>query len=192
MRILCTHDRLFLHHSSVHSGILAGIAGSKDEGCYSVVLSGGYEDDRDEGYKFTYTGCGGRDRKDGEKVEGPQTCDQSWQNSRNQSLRVSSYTKKPVRVVRGYKSRSDFAPAEGYRYDGLYVVERAWMDVGKSGFQICKYSLSVRSITRHFKLLESHTGHLSAPSGPTAYPSARRHIESGLIPMGETEAFRKR
>ena len=39
---------LFLHHSSVHSGILAGIAGSKHEGCYSVVLSGGYEDDKDE------------------------------------------------------------------------------------------------------------------------------------------------
>ncbi|KAI0822264.1 PUA-like domain-containing protein [Trametes gibbosa] len=135
-------NRLFLHHSSVHSGILAGIAGSKDEGCYSVVLSGGYEDDKDEGYKFTYTGCGGRDRKDGEKPrEGPQTCDQSWKNSRNQSLRVSSYTKKPVRVVRGYKSRSDFAPVEGYRYDGLYIVERAWMDVGKSGFQVCKYSL---------------------------------------------------
>ena len=44
--------RLFLHHSSVHSGILAGISGSKDAGCYSVVLSGGYEDDKDEGYRL--------------------------------------------------------------------------------------------------------------------------------------------
>ncbi|KAI0632104.1 PUA-like domain-containing protein [Trametes polyzona] len=136
-------NRLFLHHSSVHSGILAGIAGSKHEGCYSVVLSGGYEDDKDQGYKFVYTGCGGRDRKDGEKPrEGPQTCDQSWENSRNASLRVSAYTKKPVRVVRGYKSSSDFAPVKGYRYDGLYVVEEAWMDVGKSGFKVCKFKLS--------------------------------------------------
>ncbi|KAI0335920.1 hypothetical protein GY45DRAFT_1358257 [Cubamyces sp. BRFM 1775] len=135
-------NRLFLHHSSVHSGILAGIAGSKHEGCYSVVLSGGYEDDKDEGYSFTYTGCGGRDKKSGEKPrEGPQTCDQSWSNSRNMSLRVSAYTKKPVRVVRGYKSSSDFAPAKGYRYDGLYVVEKAWMDVGKSGFRVCKFLL---------------------------------------------------
>ncbi|KAI0354944.1 hypothetical protein OH77DRAFT_1425547 [Trametes cingulata] len=135
-------NRLFLHHSSVHSGILAGIAGSKHEGCYSVVLSGGYEDDKDEGYKFTYTGCGGRDRKDGEKPrEGPQTCDQSWDNSRNMSLKVSAMTKKPVRVVRGYKSSSDFAPVQGYRYDGLYVVENAWMDVGKSGFKVCKFTM---------------------------------------------------
>lgn len=36
---------------------------------------------------------------------------------------VSAQTKKPVRVVRGYKSSSDFAPVEGYRYDGLYTVE---------------------------------------------------------------------
>ncbi|OJT15269.1 hypothetical protein TRAPUB_8191 [Trametes pubescens] len=56
---------------------------------------------------------------------------------------VSAQTKKPVRVVRGYKSSSDFAPVEGYRYDGLYIVESAWMDVGKSGFQVCKYSLKV-------------------------------------------------
>ncbi|KAL1950306.1 hypothetical protein VTO73DRAFT_5430 [Trametes versicolor] len=135
-------NRLFLHHASVHSGILAGIYGNKHEGCYSVVLSGQYEDDKDEGYRFTYTGCGGRDTKDGEKPrEGPQTCDQSWNNSRNMSLRVSAQTKEPVRVVRGYKSSSDFAPVEGYRYDGLYTVESAWMDVGKSGFQVCKYLL---------------------------------------------------
>ncbi|KAL7279968.1 hypothetical protein ACG7TL_006379 [Trametes sanguinea] len=139
---LISISRLFLHHSSVHSGILAGIAGSKHEGCYSVVLSGGYEDDKDEGYRFVYTGCGGRDTKDGEKPrEGPQTCDQSWENSRNMSLKVSARTKKPVRVVRGYKSSSDFAPAQGYRYDGLYVVEKAWMDVGKSGYQVCKFLL---------------------------------------------------
>ncbi|EJF64044.1 hypothetical protein DICSQDRAFT_100629 [Dichomitus squalens LYAD-421 SS1] len=136
-------NRLFLHHSSVHSGILAGISGSKDAGCYSVVLSGGYEDDKDEGYRFTYTGCGGRDKKNGEKPrDGPQTCDQSWKNSRNASLLVSARTKKPVRVVRGYKSSSDWAPAQGYRYDGLYQVDEAWMDTGKSGFQVCKFRLS--------------------------------------------------
>lgn len=26
---------------------------------------------------------------------------------------------KPVRVIRGYKLKSDFAPEEGYRYDGM-------------------------------------------------------------------------
>ncbi len=56
--------------------------------------------------------------------EGPQTCDQTWENTRNASLRVSAHNKKPVRVVRGYSSRSDFAPIRGYRYDGLYVVDQ--------------------------------------------------------------------
>ena len=92
----------------------------------------------------TYTGCGGRDTKDGEKVrslisssisesvswqfiqprEGPQTCDQTWDNTRNAALRLSAHNKKPVRVVRGYNSKSDFAPVQGYRYDGLYVVDQ--------------------------------------------------------------------
>lgn len=36
---------------------MAGIHGS-DEGCYSLALSGGYEDDLDYGVCFTYTGEG--------------------------------------------------------------------------------------------------------------------------------------
>lgn len=51
-RVVCKPNRLFLHHASVHSGILAGIYGNKHEGCYSVVLSGQYEDDKDEGYRL--------------------------------------------------------------------------------------------------------------------------------------------
>jgi hypothetical protein len=32
-------------------------------------------------------------------------------------------TGNPVRVVRSHKLVSDYAPVEGYRYDGLYTVE---------------------------------------------------------------------
>ncbi|KAI0094919.1 hypothetical protein BDY19DRAFT_982245 [Irpex rosettiformis] len=86
---------------------VAGISGGPD-GCYSVALSGGYEDDVDLGDGFTYTGSGGRDLK-GTK-----------HNPKNRSLE----TKKPVRVIRGYKLDSQYAPQEGYRYDGLYTVEK--------------------------------------------------------------------
>ncbi|TBU40292.1 PUA-like domain-containing protein [Dichomitus squalens] len=153
-------NRLYLHHTAVHANIQAGINGSKDEGCYSVVLSGGYEDDKDEGDRFTYTGCGGRDKADGEKPrDGPQTCDQTFDNSRNQSLRLSAHNKRPVRVIRGYNSDSDYAPLEGFRYDGLYEVEQpfpqAWMATGKSGFKVCKFILSrlpnQRPIPRRFQ-----------------------------------------
>ena len=37
---------------------VAGIHGSDVEGCYSLALSGGYEDDLDYGVCFTYTGEG--------------------------------------------------------------------------------------------------------------------------------------
>ena len=38
---------------------VAGIHGSETDGCYSLALSGGYEDDIDLGDSFTYTGEGG-------------------------------------------------------------------------------------------------------------------------------------
>ncbi|KAE9411098.1 hypothetical protein BT96DRAFT_983739 [Gymnopus androsaceus JB14] len=130
---------------SIHAPWVAGISGGPD-GAYSVALSGGYDDDVDEGYAFTYTGSGGRDLK-GTKAApknlrtAPQSSDQSFENSFNAALKRSSVTKKPVRVIRGFKSKSNYAPTEGYRYDGLYVVESAWMEKGLNpkGYLVCKY-----------------------------------------------------
>ncbi|PIK36484.1 putative E3 ubiquitin-protein ligase UHRF1 [Apostichopus japonicus] len=81
MRIYCSAD-------GVHRPTVAGIHGS-EEGCYSLALSGGYEDDLDFGEYFTYTGEGGRDLK-GTKMKpknlrtAPQSKDQSL--TRAQSL----------------------------------------------------------------------------------------------------------
>ncbi|KAJ7597069.1 PUA-like domain-containing protein [Mycena floridula] len=132
---------------AIHAPWVAGIAPSKD-GAYSVALSGGYDDDVDLGYAFTYTGSGGRNLK-GTKAApknlrtAPQSSDQSFDSNFNNALRRSAETKKPVRVIRGYKLRSEYAPSEGYRYDGLYVVEKAWMEKGLNpgGFQVCKFAL---------------------------------------------------
>lgn len=38
---------------AVHAPVVAGIAGSSSEGAFSVCVSGGYEDDVDEGDTFT-------------------------------------------------------------------------------------------------------------------------------------------
>ena len=46
-----------------HNAGIAGIVGNAEMGAWSVVLNGGYEDDFDEGYRFVYTGSGGRDEK---------------------------------------------------------------------------------------------------------------------------------
>ncbi|KAF5374730.1 hypothetical protein D9758_000253 [Tetrapyrgos nigripes] len=131
---------------AIHAPWVAGISGG-NEGAYSVALSGGYEDDVDLGYGFTYTGSGGRDLK-GTKANpknlrtAPQSSDQTFDDRMNRALKRSSETKKPVRVIRGYKLNSPYAPSEGYRYDGLYSVERAWMEKGLNpqGYLVCKFA----------------------------------------------------
>jgi E3 ubiquitin-protein ligase UHRF1 len=44
----------------------------------------------------------------------PQSSDQTFDNPMNKSLKRSSETKKPVRVIRGYKLRSIYGPESGY------------------------------------------------------------------------------
>lgn len=47
-----------LHDAGIHCGHMVGIAAKGGE---SIVLSGGYNDDEDEGDVIIYTGEGGRD-----------------------------------------------------------------------------------------------------------------------------------
>lgn len=49
----------------------------------------------------------------------PQSKDQTLTRG-NLALSMSVESKQPVRVIRGYKLDSPFAPEEGYRYDGMY------------------------------------------------------------------------
>ena len=42
--------------AGVHRPPVSGIHGKEKHGAYSLVLSGGYEDDEDRGEEFTYTG----------------------------------------------------------------------------------------------------------------------------------------
>ncbi len=50
-----------------------------------------------------------------------------------------------MRVIRGSGLKSEYAPKVGYRYDGLYFVEKAWEEVGKSGFMITRFRLQKAS-----------------------------------------------
>ncbi|XP_059154417.1 uncharacterized protein LOC131939900 [Physella acuta] len=128
----------------IHRPTVAGIHGGEN-GAYSIALSGGYEDDVDLGECFTYTGEGGRDLK-GTKANpknlrtAPQSKDQTLTRG-NLALNRNVETKNPVRVIRGYKLDSPFAPEEGYRYDGLYTVEKCWFTTGLSGYGVWKFAL---------------------------------------------------
>ncbi len=62
--------------AGVHRPPVGGIHGREKEGAYSIVLSGGYEDDLDNGDSFYYTGSGGRDLT-GNKRTADQSCNQT-------------------------------------------------------------------------------------------------------------------
>ncbi|GAA5827042.1 hypothetical protein JCM11251_002219 [Rhodosporidiobolus azoricus] len=130
---------------SVHAPVVAGIAGGT-EGCWSICVSGGYEGDVDLGERLTFSGSGGRDLKGVPGKEknlrtAAQSSDQTWENPLNAALKKSIRTGKPIRVLRGFKGKSCYAPVEGYRYDGLYVAAKYWQDVSDKGLKICRVAL---------------------------------------------------
>lgn len=123
-----------MNAAQVHRSTMGGISGSGKVGADSIVISGGYEDDLDQGDVIVYTGQGGRNEsgkhfKDQELTRG------------NLALAINQKEGLPLRVIRGQDKKSDYAPAEGYRYDGLYRVESHWYEVGKSGFRVLRYRL---------------------------------------------------
>ncbi|KAJ7178574.1 PUA-like domain-containing protein [Mycena crocata] len=131
-------NRKELSMRGVHAPPQSGIHGSIYHSAYSIVMAGRYEDDADHGEKFIYTGEGGRDNR--KSHLGPQCKDQTLSRG-NRGLEWSRQTGKPVRVVRGHTLNSRWAPAEGFRYDGLYKVTESSFSVGNSGFMTYKFTL---------------------------------------------------
>ena len=165
----CWQSRLHCRQWGTHLPHVAGIAGQANAGAQSVVLSGagrlscalisrvqmrvhahsartaragGYEDDRDEGEWFLYTGSGGRDLSGNKRTSKVQTSDQVFESS-NKALRTSCERGLPVRVVRSHKeARSAYAPTDaehGVRYDGVYKIVACWRLPGQQGPLVCRY-----------------------------------------------------
>lgn len=122
-----------LADAGIHSQVFGGMAGGT-QGTESIVLNEGYVDDKDLGATILYTGHGGQDD------QGRQVRDQQWVRA-NAGMRVNKQRRLPVRVVRGYKLRSPYAPAHGYRYDGLYLVEECWQEPSIHGPLVCRFKL---------------------------------------------------
>ncbi|KAF0298619.1 E3 ubiquitin-protein ligase UHRF1 [Amphibalanus amphitrite] len=148
--------RIQASEAGVHRPHVAGIAGREKEGAFSIVLSGGYEDDVDNGEEFFYTGSGGRDLSGNKRTAG-QSCDQQLTRMNkalalNCNAKINSKTGaeaedwrggRPVRVIRSYKlgKHSKYAPNEGLRYDGVYKIVKYWPEKGQSGFLVWRYLL---------------------------------------------------
>ena len=127
-------NRQELFDTGLHRNLFGGIAGQKDNGTQSILLSDGYEDDIDNGDVIYYTGRGGRNLETGSQ-EKNQTLEE------NLSLVKNKESGKPIRVIRSYKLNSPYAPQNGYLYSGLYYVKDYWLEKGKSGFDIIRFLL---------------------------------------------------
>jgi putative restriction endonuclease len=128
-------NRRALADAAVHRPLQHGISGAASEGADSIVVSGGYEDDEDYGTLIVYTGAGGRD-----PATGHQVADQEFTHQ-NLALVKSEAEGLPVRVIRGSGGEPAFSPTSGFRYDGLFRVEKAWRERGRSGHIVCRYRL---------------------------------------------------
>jgi E3 ubiquitin-protein ligase UHRF1 len=134
-------DRLHCRQWGAHFPHVAGIAGQAKVGAQSVVLSGGYEDDLDEGDWFLYTGSGGRDLSGNKRTNKIQSFDQTF-DAMNKALKLSCLHGLPVRVVRSFKEkRSAYAPPQEtpVRYDGIYRIVKCWRKKGRQGHLMCRY-----------------------------------------------------
>nr|GAT50017.1 predicted protein [Mycena chlorophos] len=146
----CFENRKALRDAGVHIPLQAGIWGTETDGACSIVASGGYADDVDKGNTIIYTGEGTacyRTRysliiRPGQGPLGASTkkSDQVWKG-RNLALKRSMERRLRVRVVRGSDCGSKFAPKHAYRYDGLYLITKAWTATGKEGLKVCQVQL---------------------------------------------------
>ncbi len=146
-------NRKELAAAGLHSPLQAGISGNPKEGADSIVMSGGYVDDRDLGDVIIYTGQGGNDPSTKHQV-----ADQQLERG-NAGLATSCDQGLPVRVIRGANHGGPFAPKAGFRYDGLYRVESYWPETGRDGYRIWRFRLERGGTTSHPEL--------ESPEGPT-------------------------
>jgi len=129
-------NRTELRASRVHPPLQSGIHGTRADGADSIVASGGYPDDEDHGDVIIYTGAGGNDPQTKRQTE-----DQTVDQTNNAGLITSMLNGHPVRVTRGAGADSDWAPASGFRYDGLYAVTQYETPQGVDGFRVLLFRL---------------------------------------------------
>jgi putative restriction endonuclease len=155
-------SRQALRDAGVHRALQAGIAGYGDGlPAESVVLSGGYPDDIDDGDVVIYTGQGGRDPATGRHV-----ADQTATLGNLGLIRACDQGT-PVRVTR--------RDGNGYRYDGLYRVEHSWQEKGRDGFLIYRFRL-VRAEVDYVPSAPPSTSGRPAPVGASTPGVVKRTV----------------
>ncbi|KAG8372214.1 hypothetical protein BUALT_Bualt12G0043200 [Buddleja alternifolia] len=105
----------------------------EDPVAVSIVSSGGYDDDGNDGDVLVYTGQGGVQRRDG------QMFDQKLERG-NLALEKSLHRANDVRVIRGIRENPN-STGKIYVYDGIYKIQESWAEKNQSGCNVFKYKL---------------------------------------------------
>jgi putative restriction endonuclease len=158
--------------AGVHRPLQAGICGGPD-GAESVVVSGGYVDDFDNGDEIIYTGQGARDPDTRLQVANQEL------TRGNLGLARNCLEGLPVRVVRGHEGESTLSPVSGYRYDGLFYVADYWQEIGKDGYRIWRFRLV------------SSAPQPSNSRATTSVPASKQQLRQGNIEVERSADFRK-
>ncbi|KAF9533739.1 PUA-like domain-containing protein [Crepidotus variabilis] len=150
-------DRKALARAGVHRSVRRGIDWGAGEPACSIVLSAGYSVDNDMGKiigfilarvitsskpldSLTNIDLAGGGLDPSTQGHDKQTTDQEWKRGNAGLLRA--YKKaSPVRLIRSFRCKSDWAPHEGLRYDGLYTVTKADLVKSKAGLEVCVFKL---------------------------------------------------
>ncbi|KAK0235625.1 PUA-like domain-containing protein [Armillaria nabsnona] len=128
-------DRTAALEAGVHGSLRRGIYSYKAS-ARSVVLSDGYEEfNKDKGNKIRLCGEGGRS-----KDEKMQVKNQEYTHG-NRALQNTMQSGQSVRVIRGYRLHSKYAPNNGFRYDGLYKVTACYHKRDENGYKIILFKL---------------------------------------------------
>ncbi|PBK75340.1 hypothetical protein ARMSODRAFT_1079631 [Armillaria solidipes] len=128
-------DRTAMLEAGMHGSLRRGIYSFKGS-ARSVVLSDGYEEfNKDKGDRIRLCGEGGRSKDGKVQVKG-----QKYTHG-NRALQKSMESDQPVRVIRGYRLHSKYAPNNGFRYDGLYNVTACYHKRDENGYKIILFKL---------------------------------------------------
>ncbi|CAL0311638.1 unnamed protein product [Lupinus luteus] len=128
--------RVELNMIGLHRPSQGGIDYTKQNGkvlATSIVASGGYADEVDNSDVLIYTGQGGNVMSPDKEPE-----DQKLERG-NLALKNSSEVKNPVRVIHGYESMD--GKSKALVYDGQYLVESYWQEMGSHGKLVYKFQM---------------------------------------------------
>lgn len=172
-----------LRLARVHRPPMSGISYISNGPAESIVISGGYKDDKDDGDRIIYTGQGGQDAPGGKQIR-----DQEITRG-NRALIYSKEHGKPIRVIRGSGGNKQFSPKSGYRYEGLFQVAQNWFEPSVDGPLVIRFEL----VKLEEDLLNnSDLKVLGAPPAGQDLPNRKPNTGSSIVRSSEVSNYVKR